>query len=181
MTDTLFIRKRLPTSTFKTRFMDESSNNSADYVWKDVTTKELFGDIRAILFSLPGAFTPTCTTFQLPGFDRLYSKFQAHGIAKVYCLSVNDAFVMNAWAKSLNISNVNMLPDGSGEFTRKMGMLVKKDNLGFGMRSWRYAVVVNDGIIEALFVESGFSDNCKIDPYTETTPENVLAYLDGKI
>ena len=181
MTNTLVIKERLPHSTFKTRVMDKSSNNGANYVWKDVTTKELFGDIRAILFSLPGAFTPTCTTFQLPGFDRLYRKFQEHGIAKVYCLSVNDAFVMNAWAKSLNISNVEMLPDGSGEFTRKMGMLVKKDNLGFVMRSWRYAAIANDGIIEALFVECGFSDNCRIDPYTETTPENLLAYLNGKI
>ena len=100
------------------------------------------------MFSLPGAFTPTCSTFQLPGFEKLYEQFKSFGIDEIYCLSVNDAFVMNAWAKNQDLKNVKVIPDGSGEFTRLMGMLVKKDNLGFGMRSWRYAALVNDCIIE---------------------------------
>ena len=103
-----------------------------------------------LLILAPGAFTPTCSTFQLPDFEKLYEEFKKKGIDDIYCISVNDAFVMNAWGKSQNIKNITLIPDGSGEFTRKMGMLVNKDNLGFGMRSWRYAAIINNGLVEAL-------------------------------
>ena len=141
------------------------------------TTQELFGGRRVVIFSLPGAFTPTCSSQQLPGYERLYDEFRALGIDEIYCVSVNDAFVMNAWAQQLGIQKVKMLPDGNGDFTRLMGMLVSKDNLGFGSRSWRYAMVVNDGVIEAWFEEPGREDNCVSDPYGETSPESVLNYL----
>jgi peroxiredoxin len=107
----------------------------------------------------------------------MFADFQACGIKEIYCVSVNDAFVMNAWAKSQNLVNVKVIPDGSGAFTKKMKMLVKKDNLGFGVRSWRYAAVVKNGVIEKMFVEPGFEDNCSTDPYGETSPKNVLGWL----
>ena len=101
---------------------------------------------RVVLFSLPGAFTPTCSTYQLPGFEENYDKIRNQNIDEVYCISVNDAFVMNAWAKSQQVENVKVIPDGSGNFTRYMGMLIGKNHLGFGMRSWRYMCVINDGV-----------------------------------
>lgn len=143
----------------------------------DVTTDQLFSGKRVVLFSLPGAFTPTCSTFQLPGFELDYQKFRDAGVDEIYCVSVNDAFVMNAWAKDQNISNVKMIPDGNGDFTEGMGMLVGKYNLGFAERSWRYAAVINDGGIEWMVEEPGRMDDCPEDPYIETTPEKVLAYL----
>ena len=111
---------------------------------------------------------------QLPDFEKLYPKFIKKGIDAIYCISVNDAFVMNAWGKSQNIENVILIPDGSGEFTRKMGMLVAKDNLGFGMRSWRYAAIINDGYIETWMEEPGFSDNHEEDPYGASSPQKIL-------
>jgi peroxiredoxin len=113
----------------------------------------------------------------LPDFEKLYNEFTLHKISKIYCVSVNDAFVMNAWAKQQELKNVEVIPDGSGLFTKKMGALVKKDNLGFGIRSWRYAAVVKNGVIEKLFVEPGLEDNCPADPYGETSPQNVLKWL----
>ena len=136
-----------------------------------------FKDKKLILFGVPGAFTPTCSTFQLPDFEKLYEEFKKKGIDDIYCISVNDAFVMNAWGKSQNIKNITLIPDGSGEFTRKMGMLVNKDNLGFGMRSWRYAAIINNGLVEAWMEEPGFSDNCEDDPYGESSPQNILESL----
>ena len=130
-----------------------------------------------VLFSLPGAFTPTCSTYQLPDFDKLFPDFQSKGIDEIYCLSVNDAFVMNAWGKQQGLKNIKLIPDGSAEFTRKMGMLVCKDNLGFGMRSWRYAAIVDDGVVKAWFEEPGFSDNCETDPYGESSPPSVLEQI----
>lgn len=141
------------------------------------TSSELFDDKRVIIFSLPGAFTPTCSAYQLPGFEEKYNEFTALGIDEIYCVSVNDGFVMNAWAQDQNIENVKLIPDGNAYFTRSMGMLVNKSNLGFGERSWRYAAVVKDGIIEKLFVEAGQRDNADSDPYEVTTPENVLEYV----
>ena len=146
--------------------------------WKDVSTKELFGDKKVVIFSLPGAFTPTCSGEQLPTYDEMYSQFKDKGIDDVYCVSVNDAFVMNAWARDLGIKNVKMIPDGDGTFTRSMGMLVNKPKQGFGMRSWRYAAIVNNGTIENMFIEPGqndFSDDD--DPYTVSSPEHVLSKL----
>ena len=126
------------------------------------------------MFSLPGAFTPTCSTYQLPDFEKLADQFYDKGIDAIYCLSVNDAFVMNAWGKSQNLKNVQLIPDGSGEFSRKLGMLIAKDNLGFGMRSWRYAAIIKDQIITHWFEEPGFSDNHGQDPYTVSAPQYVL-------
>jgi peroxiredoxin len=145
------------------------------------TTSELFNNKRVVIFSLPGAFTPTCSAYQLPGFEEKYDEFTALGIDAIYCISVNDAFVMNAWTKDLNIENVKLIPDGNAYFTRSMGMLVNKSNLGFGNRSWRYAAVVDNGIIEKIFVERGLRDNSDVDPYEETTPDKVLEYVASSV
>ena len=171
------LKRRVPDVIFKTRVRDDSISSDNPFRWEDTTSGSIFSGRRIIIFSLPGAFTPTCSTYQLPGFEKLYDKFLGLNIDGVYCISVNDAFVMNAWAKQQNISKLCVIPDGSGEFTRKMGMLISKDNLGFGMRSWRYAAVVHDGVVEAWFEEPGFSDNCGDDPYGQTSPENILEYL----
>ena len=141
------------------------------------TTSDLFAGKRVIIFSLPGAFTPTCSAYQLPGFEDNYDEFAALGIDAIYCISVNDGFVMNAWAKDQGIEKVQLIPDGNAHFTRAMGQLVRKSNLGFGERSWRYAAVVDNQIIEKLFEEPGKSDNAADDPYGETTPEAVLEYV----
>jgi peroxiredoxin len=146
-----------------------------DFVMLD--TKEQFADKRVILFGLPGAFTPTCSSQQLPGFEKLFSQFQEKGIDEIYCVSVNDSFVMNAWFDGQGIENVRPLPDGNGEFTHEIGAECRKSNLGFGMRSWRYAVVANNGIVEQVFIEEGYQDNAENDPYEVSTPENVLENL----
>ena len=171
------IGRRLPDVTFRTRVRDEAVGGSNPYRWEDRTTADYFKGKRVVLFSLPGAFTPTCSTYQLPDFEKLYEDFKDKGVDAIYCLSVNDAFVMNAWGRSQELENVKLIPDGSGEFTRKMGMLVDKDNLGFGMRSWRYAAIVDDGVIVEWFEEPGFSDNCPDDPYGESAPQNILEKL----
>ncbi len=166
--------KKVPDVTFRTRVRDESIEGPNPFRWEDKTSADYFGGKKVVLFSLPGAFTPTCSTYQLPDFEKLYADFKAEGVDEIYCISVNDAFVMNAWGKSQNLENVKLIPDGSGEFTRKMGMLVAKDNLGFGMRSWRYGAVINDGVVEKWFEEEGFSDNCGTDPYGVSSPQNIL-------
>lgn len=171
------IVKKVPDVTFQTRVRDESVGGPNPFRWEQKTTADYFGGKRVILFSLPGAFTPTCSTYQLPNFEKLYDEFTSLGIDEIYCISVNDAFVMNAWGKGQGVKNVKLIPDGSGEFTRKMGMLVAKHNLGFGMRSWRYAAVVNNGVVEQWFEEEGFSDNCEADPYGASSPENILEAL----
>ena len=168
---------RVPEVTFHTRVRDESIEGPNPYRWQDVTTADLFAGKRVVVFSLPGAFTPTCSTYQLPGYDSKFEDFQALGIDEVYCLSVNDSFVMNAWFKQQEVKNVKPIPDGSGEFTYAMGMSVTKANLGFGFRSWRYAMVVNDGEIEQLFEEPGKVGNCPVDPYEVSDPDTVLEYL----
>jgi peroxiredoxin len=167
----------VPAEVFKTRVRDNSIEGPNPFRWEDKTTYDYFSGKRVVLFSLPGAFTPTCSTYQLPGFESNFAEFKALGIKDIYCVSVNDAFVMNCWAKDQKIKKVKMIPDGSAKFTRQMGMLVEKDNLGFGFRSWRYACVVNNGLIEKWFVEPGMEDNCETDPYGETSPENILDWL----
>ena len=160
---------KLPNVVFKVRSMG---------AWFNRTTKQFFKGKRCILFSLPGAFTPTCSTYQLPGFEENYDKIRNCDIDEVYCISVNDAFVMNAWAKHQNIQNVKVIPDGSGNFTRYMGMLIGKNHLGFGMRSWRYMAVINDGVIEKWWQEPGINnEGLDDDPYVESTPKNVVDYL----
>lgn len=164
---------KVPNIVFKTRVKDAEGNFS----WKDVTTDDYFGAKRVLLFSLPGAYTPTCSTYQLPDFEKLAPEFKKIGIDEIYCMSVNDAFVMIAWSKSNNLQNVKVIPDGGGEFTRQMGMLVRKDPEGFGYRSWRYAMVVNTGIVEKIWEEPGREDDCATDPYENTKPEDILKEL----
>ena len=168
-----------PDVTFAFREGDEMPEGGVcpiggQFVYK--TSKELFGGKRVVIFSLPGAFTPTCSSQQLPGYERLYDEFRAQGIDEIYCVSVNDAFVMNAWAEQLGIKKVKMLPDGNGDFTRLMGMLVSKSAIGFGQRSHRYAAVLTDMVREKLFDEPGREDNFAGDPYGESSPEKVLEY-----
>lgn len=167
----------VPAVVFKTRVRDDSIEGPNPFRWEDKTTYDYFAGKRVVLFSLPGAFTPTCSTYQLPGFENNFAEFKALGIKDIYCVSVNDAFVMNCWAKDQKIKKVKMIPDGSAKFTEAMQMDVYKDNLGFGRRSWRYACVVNNGQIEKWFVEPGMEDNCEDDPYGETSPENILDWL----
>ncbi len=168
---------RVPDVTFMTRVRDESIGGDNPYRWQKVTSSELFDGKRVVIFSLPGAFTPTCSTYQVPGFEENYETIRSLGVDDVYCVSVNDSFTMNKWAQTQNIKNIKMVPDGNGEFTKGMDMLVNKSNLGFGYRSWRYAAVVDNGIVEKMFVEPGKSDNCEDDPYGETSPENVISFL----
>ena len=170
----------IPSVTFKTRVRDESVEGDNPFRWQDVTSDEIFKDKRIVVFGLPGAFTPTCSSTHLPGFESNYEEILSHGVDEIYCLSVNDAFVMFQWAKHQNIQKVKMLPDGSCAFTKGMEMLVRKDDLGFGDRSWRYSMVVNDGIIEKMFVEDGYCDNCPSDPFEVSDAETMLAYLKEK-
>ena len=169
--------------TFKFREGDSDEKGGCTFIggtWKDVTTDDLFKGKRVVMFSLPGAFTPTCSSEELPSYDRMYNEFKDMGIDDVYCVSVNDAFVMNAWARDLEIQNVKMIPDGCGTFTSNMGMLVAKPAQGFGMRSWRYAAVVNDGVVEKMFEEPGFNNfSDDDDPYVVSKPEIVKNYLNG--
>jgi thioredoxin-dependent peroxiredoxin len=171
------INQQVPDVVFKTRVRDESVEGPNPYKWQDTTTKDIFAGKRVVVFSLPGAFTPTCSTSHLPGYDAAYEEIKSLGIDEVYCVSVNDAFVMFQWGKNMEVKNVKLLPDGNGEFSRKIGMLVEKSNLGFGMRSWRYSMVVNDGKVEKVFVEPGFSDNCQTDPFEVSDVNTMLAYL----
>jgi peroxiredoxin len=168
---------RLPDVTFRTRIRDETLGGPDPYRWEDVNTQDLFGGRRVVLIGLPGAFTPTCSTMQLPTFNAMASDFADAGIDAIYCISVNDAFVMNQWAGALGLEAIRMIPDGSGAFTRRIGMLVRKDNLGFGMRSWRYAAVVENGIVRAWFEEPGLCDDAADDPYEASTPEALLGWL----
>ena len=173
----MFAGQKLPDVTFRTRVRDDSIEGPNPFRWQDVTTADYFAGKRVVLFSLPGAFTPTCSTYQLPGFENGFEDFKNEGVDEIYCMSVNDSFVMNKWAEAQGIKNVKVIPDGSGEFTRKVGMLVAKDNLGFGMRSWRYAAIVKDGVVEAWFEEPGRDDNHAEDPYGVSSPENLLKHL----
>lgn len=173
--------RRVPHIVFKTRVRDESIGGDNPFRWQDVTTEDLFAGKRVVVFSLPGAFTPTCSNEQCPAFDRVHQDLTATGVDEVYCISVNDAFVMYQWGRKLELKNVRLIPDGSGHFTRRIGMLVNKDHLGFGYRSWRYVMVVDDGVIEKWYEEPGINDEgMDDDPYTVTNPDVVLEYLRGR-
>ena len=150
------------------------SLSSGEDKWVSMTKEQLFDGKRVVVFGLPGAFTPTCSTQQLPGYEELYSQFRDAGIDDIYCVTVNDTFVCKEWTLANNIINVKVIPDGSAEFTIKMGMDVRKDNLGFGIRSWRYAAIIDDGNVIQEFVEPGFGDNFDGDPYDVSAPDNVL-------
>ncbi len=170
---------RVPDVVFKTRVRDESIGGENPFKWQDVSTADIFAGKKVVVFSLPGAFTPTCSTSHLPRYEELYNEFKAQGVDEIYCLSVNDAFVMYQWGLKQGAKNVKLLPDGNGEFSKAMGMLVDKSNLGFGMRSWRYAMIVNDYKIEKVFSEEGFIDNCPTDPFEVSDADTMLAYIKG--
>jgi peroxiredoxin len=163
--------------TFKTRVRDVSIDGDNPFKWYDLTTDELFANKKVVVFSLPGAFTPTCSTSHLPRYEALYDEFKALGVDEIVCISVNDVFVMYQWGLKQNRENVFLLPDGNGEFTRKMGMLVDKSNLGFGMRSWRYSMYVDNKEIKKVFKEAGFDDNCPTDPFEVSDADTMLEYL----
>jgi len=167
----------VPQVTFKTRVRDESVEGPNPYRWQDVTTDEIFKGKKVVVFALPGAFTPTCSSTHLPGYEANYRALRDAGVDEVYCLSVNDAFTMFQWGKHQDVKNVKLLPDGSGDFSRGMGMLVRKDNLGFGLRSWRYSMLVDDGEIKKIFCEPGKQDNCPSDPFEVSDADTMLAYV----
>ncbi len=171
------IPKKVPDVTFKTRVRDEKIGGDNPYRWQDVTTDDIFKGKSVVVFSLPGAFTPTCSSSHLPGFEAKYDELKALGVDEVCCVSVNDAYVMNQWAKSQGVKKVKMIPDGSALFTKGMGMLVKKDDLGFGERSWRYSMYVVDKEIKKVFIEEGFTDNCPTDPFSVSDVDTMIKYL----
>ena len=176
----------IPNVTFKYRvrtdgkpitYVDTTNGGANPFEWKDVNTDTIFAGKRIVVFSLPGAYTPTCSTSHLPRYEELYDEIRSLDVDDVYVISVNDTFVMRRWMIDQGAKNVKFIPDGNGEFTEKMGMLVCKDNLGFGNRSWRYAMVVTDGVVEHAFVEPGKEDNCPTDPFTVSDADTMLAYL----
>lgn len=154
----------VPQVTFKTREGDQ---------WFDVTTEQLFANKTVIVFSLPGAFTPTCSSSHLPRYNELYPVFKEHGVDDIICVSVNDTFVMNAWKADQDAENIKVLPDGNGEFTDGMGMLVDKNDLGFGKRSWRYSMLVKNGVVEKMFIEP----NEPGDPFKVSDADTMLGYI----
>lgn len=170
----------VPHVVFKTRVRNETIPGDNPFEWKDLSSDDIFKGKNVVVFSLPGAFTPTCSTSHLPRYEALYNEFKAQGIDAVVCVSVNDAFVMYQWGKSQHAENVFLLPDGNGEFSRKMGMLVKKDNLGFGMRSWRYAMHVENGEIKQMFSEAGYQDDAPADPFEVSDADTMLNYLKAR-
>jgi peroxiredoxin len=174
------MRNQVPKVTFKTRVRNEALGGPNPFEWKDVSSDDIFKGKNVVVFSLPGAFTPTCSTSHLPRYEELYDEFKAQGVDAIVCISVNDAFVMFQWGKSQNAKNVFLLPDGNGEFTRKMGMLVDKRNLGFGQRSWRYSMLVENGEIKKLFAEAGFGDDCPTDPFEVSDADTMLKYLKSR-
>lgn len=167
----------LPDVSFHLRERDESVDGDNPFKWVRKTTSDLIGGKRVVIFGLPGAFTPTCTNEQLPGFEQMYQDFIDAGIDEVYCTSVNDAFAMYQWAKQLGIKNVKMLPDGNGDFAETLGMMVSKRNLGFGYRTWRYSMVVDNMEVVQFCPEEGIMYDCPIDPYIISSPENTMDVL----
>jgi len=169
--------KKVPKTYFKTRVKAQGSKKKNPYKWQTKCSKEIFKNKKSVVFSLPGAFTPTCSNSQLPDYEKYHDELQKQGVDNVYCLSVNDAFVMHHWKNNKNIKKVKMLPDGNGDFTRKMGALVKKNNLGFGDRSWRYSMLVDDGKIIKIFSEPNMKNNHKSDPFIRSDVKHMLKYL----
>ncbi len=167
----------VPNVIFKTRVRDESIGGDNPFRWQDVSTDDIFKGKKCVVLSLPGAFTPTCSNNHLPGYEAHYQDFMGQGVDEVYCIAVNDAFVMFQWGKHLGLKHVKMLPDGNGDFTRAMGMLVKKENVGFGSHSWRYSMLVEDKKILKLCSEPGQMDNCPDDPFTVSGAETLLDYV----
>ncbi|KAL0489970.1 peroxiredoxin [Acrasis kona] len=169
--------ERVPDVTFKTRVRDESVEGPNKFAWKDLTSKEIFDGKKVIIVALPGAFTPTCSTSHLPGYEAHYDEIKKSGIDEIYCLSVNDAFVMFQWAKAQGVTKVKMLPDGNGDFSKALGTLVHKTNLGFGPRSWRYSMLVEDGVIKKIFTEENQRDNAEDDAFKVSNVETFVEYF----
>ena len=159
--------QRVPDVTFRTR---------KDNQWMDITTDDLFAGKTVVVFSLPGAFTPTCSSTHLPGYNELAPVFKENGVDNIVCISVNDTFVMNEWMKDQQANNLTVIPDGNGEFTEGMGMLVDKADLGFGKRSWRYSMLVKDGLIEKMFIEP----NVPGDPFEVSDADTMLSYINAE-
>ncbi len=178
----------LPLVTFKTRTRVESDSENP-FEWKDLTTDDYFKNKKCVLFSLPGAFTPTCSASHLPSYEKLYDQFKKLGVDEVYCLSVNDAFVMRKWGLdqgleedltpgSLGFKKVKLIPDGACLFTREIGMSCTWDSeRGFGERSWRYSSLVIDGVVKKVFIEEPFVQNSEADPYQVSDAETMLNYV----
>jgi glutaredoxin-like protein len=156
--------QRVPDVRFRTRNGHE---------WVDVTSEDLFAGRTVVLFSLPGAFTPTCSSSHVPRYNQLAREFRRHGVDEIICMSVNDAFVMDEWREAQHAWNIRFVPDGNGEFTERMGMLVDKGELGFGRRSWRYSMLVRDGVIVKMFIEPEQPG----DPYEVSDADTMLRHL----
>jgi len=156
--------QKVPQVTFRVR---------RDHEWADVTSDEIFKDKTVVVFALPGAFTPTCSSSHVPRYNQLVPSFEQHGVDEVVCVSVNDSFVMNEWKKDQKSNNITFVPDGNGEFSEGMGMLVAKDDLGFGMRSWRYSMLVVDGVIRKMFIEPDKPG----DPFEVSDADTMLSYI----
>ena len=156
--------QRVPAAKFKTR---------KDSEWVELSSDDVFSGKTVVVFSLPGAFTPTCSSAHVPRYDQLAPALKQHGVDEIICMSVNDAFVMDEWALSQHVKNVKFLPDGNGEFTKGMGLLVGKEDLGFGPRSWRYSMLVKDGVIEKMFIEPQEPG----DPYHVSDADTMLEYI----
>ncbi len=156
--------QRVPNVTFHTRQNDQ---------WVDITTDQLFAGKTVVVFSLPGAFTPTCSSTHVPGYNELAKVLRENGVDDIICISVNDTFVMNEWAKDQQADNIKLIPDGNGEFTEGMGMLVDKADLGFGKRSWRYSMLVKNGVVEKMFIEPDEPG----DPFKVSDADTMLRYI----
>jgi len=162
--DATMVGKVVPEVTFRIRENDQ---------WHDVSSKDVFADKTVVVFSLPGAFTPTCSSTHLPRYNELATTFAANGVDEIVCISVNDTFVMNAWKQDQEADNITVIPDGNGEFTDGMGMLVGKQDLGFGKRSWRYSMLVKNGVVEKMFIEP----NLPGDPFEVSDADTMLDYI----
>jgi len=154
----------VPQVTFRTR---------RDHEWVNVSSDEIFKDKTVVVFSLPGAFTPTCSSTHVPRYNQLAPTFKNHGVDEVICISVNDAFVMNEWQREQHADNLTFLPDGNGHFSAGMDMLVDKEDLGFGKRSWRYSMLVRDGIIDKMFIEPDLPG----DPFEVSDADTMLGQV----
>ena len=170
------VEMTIPEVTWLRRSITEGTT---DYDWNAQTSRDIFEGKRVVVFALPGAFTPTCSSTHLPGYEARYESILSQDVDEVYCLSVNDSFVMNAWFSSVGINNVKPIADGNGNFTRQMGMLVRKEAVDFGMRSQRYSMVVDNGRVEMIFCEEGKEDNFAGDPFEISDATSMLNYLEA--
>ena len=156
--------RKVPQVVFRTR---------RDHQWVDLSSDEVFKGKTVVLFSLPGAFTPTCSSTHVPRYNQLAPAFKAQGVDEVICVSVNDAFVMHEWSNQQKANNIHFIPDGNGDFSRGMGMLISKQDLGFGDRSWRYSMLVKDGVIKKMFIEPDLPG----DPFEVSDADTMLDYI----